>query len=179
MHSRTSLEGCTVLTTDRYLKISVSDVEKAGRTGELTSQSVGYCFTLEESHPMFIHLPPQNRLQYKVPEYLCSGFTWNNRFQNKLDAVLHLFSTGEEGKTINLEINQEWPRAQKKIKSEGEQGRLIRKTYPFEATFTYILFPLAAAILQSFIKIASLQKSYLKERSNRFFRTNENKPPIN
>lgn len=32
--------------------------------------------------------------------------------------------------------------------------------------------------MQSFIKIASLNKGYLKERKNRFFRTNENKQRV-
>lgn len=156
-------------------------LKKAVTRGEQTLQPVGYTPHGKSyiPHAQYVHLPPQNKLWYKVSRYLCSDFPRDNGFPNKLDAALHLFSIGEKRETINLETNQEWDRAQKKMKSEGEQGRLIIKAYPFEATITYMLFPLAAAILQSFIKIASLQRNYLKERSNRFFRTNENKPPRN
>lgn len=54
------------------------------------------------------------------------------------------------------------------MKSEGKQSRLIMKAAPFEAIPTQALSPVASAILQHFIKIASLQRNYLKERSNRF-----------
>lgn len=154
-------------------------LKNAVTRGEQTLQPVRYAPHGKSyiPHARYTHLPPQNKLRYKVSRYLCSDFPRDNGFPNKLDAALHLFSIGEKGETINLETNQEWARTQKKMKSEGEQGRLIIKAYPFEASFTYILFPLAAAILQSFIKIASLQRNYLKQRSDRFFRTNENKPP--
>lgn len=168
LHSRTSFEK----QHNPHHRQVFSSLQ-AGRRGEQILQSVGYASHGKSYIPcaQCIYLPPQNRLRYKVSGCLCSDFPGNNTFPNKLDAGLHFFFHWERGD--NKSRNK--PRAQLKMKPEGEQRRLITKAHPFEATFTHLLFPPAEAILQSFIKKASLQRNYLKQRSYGGFRTNENK----
>lgn len=181
--------GCTAgpplkdIHNPHYRQISL--LKKAVRIRERTLQCVGYASHRKSYIPcaQCIQLSPQNGLQYKVSGYLCSDFPGNNSFQiNWMLHYIFFFHWGRGGDKFRNNKFRNKPRVTQSAKENeirGEQGRFIIKVYAFEDTFTYILLPLAAAILQSFIKIASLQRNFLKERSNRFFRTNENKPPRN
>lgn len=162
------LKNNTILTTDRYF-LHYRQVEEENKSCSLWDMlHMGRVTSHVHSAFTFLHKTGSG-IKYQDVCVQISLETIPFQINWMLDYTFFFHWERGDNKSRNK------PRAQLKMKPEGEQRKLITKAHPFEATFTRLLFPPAEAILQSFIKKASLQRNYLKQRSYGGFRTNENK----